>query len=109
MQHECPQWTAAKMQHEFAKNRPDTPTVNMKRASTLQTVLRSYLVQSVNMNSIGVQPADIVIEPDVSDFQLTEFAKTDQLAAVGEETALDSIQQIKLQLSQLDERLYPSP
>ena len=98
-----------KMQHEFAKNRPDTPTAKMKRASTLQTVLRSYLVQSVNMNSIGVQPADIVIEPDVSSFQLTEFAKTDQLSAVGEETALDSIQQIKQQLSHLDNRLYPSP
>ena len=98
-----------KMQHEFARNRPDTPTAKMKRASTLQTVLRSYLVQSVNMNSIGVQPADIVIEPDVSSFQLTEFAKTDQLSAVGEETALDSIQQIKQQLSHLDNRLYPSP
>ena len=98
-----------KMQHEFARNRPDTPTAKMKRASTLQTVLRSYLVQSVNMNSIGVQPADIVIEPDVSNFQLTEFAKTDQLSAVGEETALDSIRQIKQQLSHLDNRLYPSP
>jgi predicted acylesterase/phospholipase RssA len=98
-----------KMQHEFARNRPDTPTANMKRASTLQTVLRSYLVQSVNMNSIGVQPADIVIEPDVSNFELTEFAKTDQLSAVGEETALDSIQQIKQMLSHLDDRLYPSP
>ncbi len=98
-----------KMQHEFARNRPDTPTACMKRASTLQTVLRSYLVQSVNMNSIGVQPADIVIEPDVSNFQLTEFAKTDQLSAVGEETALDSIQQIKTMLSHLDDRLYPSP
>ncbi|MDG2407725.1 MAG: cyclic nucleotide-binding and patatin-like phospholipase domain-containing protein [Pirellulales bacterium] len=98
-----------KMQHEFARNRPDTPTAKMKRASTLQTVLRSYLVQSVNMNSIGVQPADIVIEPDVSNFQLTEFAKTDQLSAVGEETALESIQQIKQQLSHLDNRLYPSP
>ena len=98
-----------KMQHEFARNRPDTPTARMKKASTLQTVLRSYLVQSVNMNSIGVQPADIVIEPDVSNFQLTEFAKTDQLSAVGEETALGSIQQIKQQLSHLDDRLYPAP
>ncbi|MEE2826415.1 MAG: cyclic nucleotide-binding and patatin-like phospholipase domain-containing protein [Planctomycetota bacterium] len=98
-----------KMEHEFANNRPDTPTASMKRASTLQTVLRSYLVQSVNMNSIGVQPADIVIEPDVSNFQLTEFAKTDQLSAVGEETALESVQQIKEMLSHLDNRLYPSP
>ena len=50
-----------------------------------------------------------MIEPDVSNFQLTEFAKTDQLSAVGEKTALDSIQQIKTMLSHLDDRLYPSP
>ena len=81
-----------KMQHEFAKNRPGTPTSKMKRASTLQTVLRSYLVQSVNMNSIGVQPADMVIEPDVSEFQLTEFTKTDQLSAVGEAATLEVVQ-----------------
>lgn len=97
-----------KMQHEFAKNRPDTPTSKMKRASTLQTVLRSYLVQSVNMNSIGVQPADIVIEPDVTAFQLTEFAKTDQLSDVGEAATLEVVQQIKGMLSQLDSQLYPS-
>jgi predicted acylesterase/phospholipase RssA len=97
------------MQHEFAKNRPGTPTSKMKRASTLQTVLRSYLVQSVNMNSIGVQPADMVIEPDVSEFQLTEFTKTDQLSAVGEATTLEVVQKIKGMLSQLDSQLYPSP
>ena len=98
-----------KMQHEFAKNRPGTPTSKMKRASTLQTVLRSYLVQSVNMNSIGVQPADMVIEPDVSEFQLTEFTKTDQLSAVGEAATLEVVQKIKGMLSQLDSQLYPSP
>ena len=84
-----------KMEHEFAKNRPAMPTSKMKSASTLQTVLRSYLVQSVNMNSIGVQPADIVIEPDVSEFELTEFTKTDQLSAVGEETTMASLSKIK--------------
>ncbi len=99
----------AKMQHEFAKNRPGTPTSKMKRASTLQTVLRSYLVQSVNMNSIGVQPADMVIEPDVSEYQLTEFTKTDQLSAVGEAATLEVVQKIKGMLSQLDSQLYPSP
>jgi predicted acylesterase/phospholipase RssA/CRP-like cAMP-binding protein len=85
----------AKMEHEFAQNRPDTPTAKMKSASTLQTVLRSYLVQSVNLNSIGVNPADIVIEPDVTAFELTEFSRTDELAAVGEQATVEAIPRIK--------------
>jgi predicted acylesterase/phospholipase RssA len=85
----------AKMEHEFAQNRPDTPTAKMKSASTLQTVLRSYLVQSVNLNSIGVNPADIVIEPDVTAFELTEFSRTDELAAIGEQATVEAIPRIK--------------
>jgi predicted acylesterase/phospholipase RssA len=56
---------------------------------------RSYLVQSVNLNSIGVNPADIVIEPDVTAFELTEFSRTDELAAVGEQATVEAIPRIK--------------
>ena len=62
----------------------------MKPASTLQIVLRSYLVQSVNLNSVGVNPADLVIEPDVTAFELTEFSRTDELAAVAASDAVRS-------------------
>ena len=64
-----------------------SPKSLMKRPSTLQTVLRSFLVQSVNMNSVGVQPADVVVEPDVTGFDLSEFSRTDEIAAVGEAAA----------------------
>ena len=96
----------AKMEQVFAKNQPDTPTAKMKSASTLQTVLRSYMVQSKNMNSVGVQPADIVIEPNVTQFELTEFNRTDELAAEGEAAALAEVQTINKLLSQLDDKLF---
>lgn len=97
----------AKMEHEFARNRPDTPTEKMRSASTIQTLLRSYLVQSHSVNSIGVQPADFVIEPDVTRFELSEFTRTDELAAVGEQSTLEAIPQIRMLLNRLDNELFP--
>ncbi len=98
---------SAKLENEFARNRPDTPLSRMRRASTIQTVLRSLLVQSTSVNAIGVEPADVVIEPDVTGFELTEFTRTDELAAIGEQTTKDAIPEIKRLLNRLDEKLFP--
>lgn len=97
----------AKMELEFAKNRPDTPLQNIRSASTIETLLRSYLVQNNCVNSLGVQAADFVIEPDVTQFQLTEFTRTDELAAVGEQTTLETIPEIRRLLHRLDSQLFP--
>lgn len=97
----------AKMETEFARNRPETPLGKMRSASVIQTVLRSFLVQSSSVNAIGVAPADFVIEPDVTGFELTEFTRTDELAAIGEETTLQALPQIKQLLNRLDGALFP--
>jgi NTE family protein len=97
----------AQLAAEFAGNRPDTPSAQMKTPSVLQTILRSYLVQSVNMNSVGIQPADVVIEPNVSDVELSDFSRTKELAATGKAAAQDAIPKIKSLLSQLDPQLFP--
>jgi predicted acylesterase/phospholipase RssA/CRP-like cAMP-binding protein len=96
----------AKMETEFARNRPETPIGKMRAASTIQTILRSFLVQSVNLNAIGIQPADCVIEPDVTGFELTEFTRTAELAAVGEQATLAAIPHIKQLLHRLDEQMF---
>ncbi|MEK6248783.1 MAG: patatin-like phospholipase family protein, partial [Planctomycetales bacterium] len=96
----------AKMEHEFASNHPDTPDAKMRSPSTLQTALRSFLVQSVNMNSVGVQPADVVIEPDVTGFELSEFSRTDEISAIGETTAKLAIPKIGELLRQFDKKLF---
>ncbi|MCA9446879.1 MAG: patatin-like phospholipase family protein [Candidatus Omnitrophica bacterium] len=96
----------AKLEKEFAKIRPDLVLDRYKNPSTLQTILRGYIVQNRNMNSVGVQPADFVIEPDVTEFGLTEFTRTDELAAKGEEATCLAVGQIKSSLAQLDARLF---
>jgi predicted acylesterase/phospholipase RssA len=70
-------------------------------------VLRSYQVQNYSMNSNWVQSADFVIEPDVTRFELTDFARTDELAAVGEQTTLEAIPQIRELLHKKDSELFP--
>ena len=72
----------------------------------MQTIMRGYLVQSVNMNSVGVQPADLVIDLDVTDFDLSEFTRTAELAAVGVKTTEDSIDKIRAALASLDKGLF---
>lgn len=97
----------AKMELEFAKNRPDTPTHQMRSASTIQTMLRSYLVQNHSVNSIGVQSADFVVEPDMTRFELTEFTRADEMAAIGEQTTLEAIPKIRQLLHRMDSELFP--
>jgi NTE family protein len=97
----------AKMENEFVRNRPDTPIGKMRSASVIQTILRSFLVQSTSVNAIGVAPADYVIEPDVTGFELTAFNRTDELAAIGEQTTLQAVPQIKRLLNRLDGALFP--
>jgi NTE family protein len=97
----------AKMELEFASNRPDTPTDQMRSASVIQTLLRSYLVQNHSVNSIGVQSADFVIEPDVTRFELSEFTRADEMAAVGKQTTWEAIPKIRQLLNRLDSELFP--
>ena len=72
----------------------------------IQTILRSLLVQNYSLNAIGVQPADVVIAPDVTGFELTEFMKAKELAAIGEAAALEQIPKIRHLLTRLDPQLF---
>jgi predicted acylesterase/phospholipase RssA len=96
----------AKIKQEFASNGPDTQTSKMKTASILETIMRTYVVQNVNMNSVGVQPADFVIQPDVRDFDITEFSRADEMSAIGAKTTLELLPQLKQLLSRVDDRLF---
>ncbi|MCE9567861.1 MAG: patatin-like phospholipase family protein [Planctomycetes bacterium] len=96
----------AKMEMQFCEIKPGGTTPR-KRPPVLQTLLRSLLVQNYNLNAIGVQPADVVIEPDVTGFDLTEFMRAKELAAVGEQAALSQIPKIKSLLARLDPGMFP--
>ena len=96
----------AKLEQEFARIRPDSPGPKYRTPSVMQTIMRGYLVQSVNMNSVGIQPADLNIDLDVTNFDLSEFTRTDELAAIGLETTEASIEAIRTSLASLDEELF---
>jgi predicted acylesterase/phospholipase RssA len=96
----------AKMEKEFCHITPGTPTPPRRKPTVVQTLLRSLLVQNHNLNAHGVQPADVVIEPDVTGFDLTEFMRAKELAAVGEAAALEQVPKIRQLLTRLDPQLF---
>ncbi len=96
----------AKMEEEFAGMFADARTDRPRKPSMLKVMMRAQLVQSVNMNAVGVQPADFVVEPDVTAFDLSEFERTEELAAVGEHAACEGIPRLKQLLAELDPQLF---
>jgi predicted acylesterase/phospholipase RssA/CRP-like cAMP-binding protein len=96
----------AKMEKEFAAITPGASATPRKKPGMVQTLLRSLVVQNRNMNAIGVQPADVVIEPDVTGFELTAFMRAQEMAAVGEAAALEQVPKIQQLLTRLDPQLF---
>ncbi len=96
----------ARMETEFCNITPAKPTRHANKPGVVQTLLRSLLVQNHSLNAIGVQPADVVIEPDVTGFDMTEFMRAKELAAVGEAAALGQIPKIRQLLARLDPQLF---
>jgi predicted acylesterase/phospholipase RssA/CRP-like cAMP-binding protein len=95
----------AQMEREFCDITPETARPR-KKPGVVQTVLRSLLVQNYSMNAIGVRPADVVIEPDVTGYDLTEFMRAKELAAIGEAAAVAKIPRIRQLLTRLDPQLF---
>ena len=69
--------------------------------------MRQSMIQSYSMNAVGVEPADFVIAPDVTSFDISEFTRADEMAVIGESTTNASIHALKGMLSKLDPRLFP--
>jgi NTE family protein len=96
----------AKIEREFPPGRSRARKSKMSQASTVQTILRSLLVQNKSVNSFGVRQADAIIEPDVTRCELTEFMRAEEMAEIGEQAALAQLPKIKEQLMQLDNELF---
>jgi predicted acylesterase/phospholipase RssA len=74
--------------------------------ATIQVMMRQNMIQGYSMNAVGVKPADFVIAPDVTSFDISEFTRADEMAAIGEHTTNESVQQLKGMLSKLDPQLF---
>jgi predicted acylesterase/phospholipase RssA len=96
----------AKMEKRFCNITSGNGNSTNRRPGTIQTILRSLLVQNYSLNAIGVQPADVVIAPDVTGIEPTEFMRAKELAAIGEAAALETIPTIQKLLGRLDPKLF---
>jgi predicted acylesterase/phospholipase RssA/CRP-like cAMP-binding protein len=74
---------------------------------SLKVILRQNLIQHRSMNAVGVEPADFVIAPDVTSFDLSEFTRADEMAEIGESTTNSLASQLRKMLSNLDPQLFP--
>ena len=76
--------------------------------ATIQVIMRQTMVQDYNMNSVGVQPADFVLAPDVTSFDISEFTRADEMARIGEATTDASVAKLRKMLNRLDAKLFDS-
>ena len=75
-------------------------------SSTIQVIMRQTMVQGYKMNSVGVQPADFVLAPDVTSFDISEFTRVEEMARIGEATTDASVAKLRQMLSRLDVKLF---
>lgn len=97
----------SQLEKEFMGVGSPSPRRRRRKASSLQVIMRQYLIQSYNMNYLGVRPADFMLAPDVSGFDLSEFTRADEMALIGERTTDDRITALRRMLSKVDSRLFP--
>ncbi len=96
----------AKLETRFCDIKPGQSILSRNKPGIGPTILRSLLVQNHNLNAFGVQPADVVIEPDVTGVDSAEFMRAKELAAIGEAAALEQVPKIHRLLNRLDPQLF---
>jgi NTE family protein len=99
----------AQLEKDFGGIRSRRRSLGGRFFSTIQVIMRQTMIQDYNMNSVGVQPADFVVAPDVTSFDISEFTRVDEMARIGEATTNASVAMLRQMLSRLDSKLFESP
>lgn len=96
----------ANIEKDFMGVRSKRRSFGSRFFSTIQVVMRQNMIQSYSMNSVGIQPADFVVAPDVTMFDITEFTRSDEMAEIGKRATEESIVQLRSMLVKLDSKLF---
>jgi len=99
----------SKLETRFCDISPEKPTLSGNQPGIVPTLLRSLLVQNYNLNAFGVQPADVVIEPDATGIDPSEFMRAKELAVIGEAATLEQVSKMHRLLNRLDPQLFKPP
>lgn len=97
----------AKLEQDFLGIRKQGKPKLSRFFSTLQVMMRQSMILNHSMNAVGVQPADFVIAPDVTKFDISEFTRADEMSVIGKETTRATIDELKKLLGRLDPKLFP--
>ena len=92
----------SQLPHEFSRLRSDASAKKVRPPNAFDTLLRAMSVQSHRMNALGAQPADFRIEPDVSEFALSDFCSAVEIARVGQEATEQEISALCQALKKVD-------
>ena len=98
---------SANIAFRFAGITPNTPPDEIRRPGGIAALVRSRTVQDRNIRAIGGGAADIIIEPDVSDVQLTDFKHAAEIARLGRQAAETALPEIRHTLHEMDPQLFP--
>jgi NTE family protein len=96
----------AKLEKDFGGIRSKRHSLAGRFLSTVQVIMRQTMIQDYNMNSVGIKPADFVIAPDVTSFDISEFTRAEEMATIGESTTNATIANLHKMLSRLDSKLF---
>ncbi|MBO0862672.1 MAG: patatin-like phospholipase family protein [Chloracidobacterium sp.] len=96
----------AELEKDFMGIRSQERRGSGRFTTTIQVILRQNMIQDYNMNAVGIQPADFVIAPDVTSFDISEFTRADEMAVIGESASNESVHQLKGMLAKLDPHLF---
>jgi predicted acylesterase/phospholipase RssA/CRP-like cAMP-binding protein len=96
----------AKLEKDFVGIRSKGRLRGSPLFSTIQVIMREKMIQGYSMNAVGVHPADFVIAPDVTAFDISEFTRADEMAPIGERTADEAIPNLRKMLRKLDPKLF---
>jgi NTE family protein len=99
---------SAQLEKDFMGIRSKKNSAGGRFFTTMQVVLRQYMIQGHSMNAVGVEPADFVIAPNVTSFDLSEFTRADEMAVIGEQATNESVARLKGMLGKLDPKLFCS-
>ncbi len=98
---------SAKISFEFAGIQSGTAADKIKRPGGTAALIRMRTVQDRNIRAVGGYAADIVIEPDVSTVELTDFKNAGKIANLGYTAAEDALPEIRRVLHEMDPQLFP--
>jgi predicted acylesterase/phospholipase RssA/CRP-like cAMP-binding protein len=96
----------AKLERDFMEIRKRGYPKRTLFFNSIKVIMRQALVQSYSMNAVGVSPADFVVAPDVTGFDISEFTRADEMAAIGRETMGSEIMDLRKRLRLLDPAMF---